>query len=286
MTPALEIGEASDRVESDANGLIDGTVSSGAVTIKFTPSAPFADLLALYPYTLAGPGTSLFGTTDRPLVLTAANGVRLTFAAAAILQMPDLFLRSHGTVAGAVTFLALGARSIGLTAENRFLVVDTATMPSAPEGTPQLADDFVITWGGAPWANLRSREGVRLRFVMPTRPVLSDANALLDVTLESLEVQATFAPASPNGPAELDLINALHLQGANALPGRSLAATAEMLEIAGDHLWVQLPLANVARGDLVFDSIHQRFGELTFVAERAFLGAALPLVGLSEGGDD
>jgi hypothetical protein len=281
VTPALE----TDGVGSDANGAIDATVSGGVATIKFTPSAPFADLLALYPYALAAPGTPLFGASDAPLVLVGANGVRLTFAAAAVLQMPDLLLSSREPVAGAVTFLALGARSIGLTTAARFLTVDMATMPVAPLGTPQLADDFAITWGGAPWVNLRARDGVRLRFVMPTRPVLSDANALLDVTLERLEVQATFAPASPNGPAELDVIDALQLQGANALPGRSLAATAERLTIAGTQLCVELPLAQVTRGELLFDAVLPRVGELTFVAERAFLGTGLPapLVSFSEG---
>jgi hypothetical protein len=280
VTPALEL----EAVDSDTQGVLDATVSSGPVTIKFTPSAPFADLVSLYPWTMANPGAALFGASDLPLVLTAANGVRLTFAAAAIVQMPDLTLTNRGPVAGAVTFTALGARLIGLTTPNRLLTVDAATMPAAVPGTPQLADDFVITWGAAPWVNLRARDGVRIRFAMKTKPVLSDANAVLDVTLERLEVQASFTPATPGGPAEIDLINAMQLQGANALPGRALSATAETLEIAGQHVWAQLPLAAISRGGLLFDATHPRLGELTFVAERALLGnAAVALAELAEG---
>jgi hypothetical protein len=285
VTPALEIAEAADRVDSDTQGVLDATVSGAAVTIKFTPSAPFADLLALYPYAMANPGTPLFGPSDTPLVLIAANGVRLTFAAVAIVQMPDLFLTTRGPVTGAVTFLALGARSIGLTMANRFVALDTAAMPSPVSGTPQLADDFAITWGGAPWLNLRAQDGVRVRFVMPTRAVVSDANALQDLTLERLEVQASFTPASPGGPAEIDLIEALNLQGAEALPGRPLSGSGYSLEIQGEHLRVQLPLASLTRGELAFDAVHPRLGELTFVSKRAFLGSGLPaaLVGLTEG---
>ena len=280
VTPGLEL----KAVDSDAQGVLDATASIQPVMIKFTPSAPFADLVSLYPWLEGAPGTSLFGVTDMPLVLVAANGVRLTFAATAIVGMPDLHLTARGLVPGAVTFLALGARALPITAANRVVTIDTASIPVAAAGTPQLTDDFAITWGAAPWVNLRARDGVRIRFAMKTKPVVSDANALLDLTLDRLEVEARFTPATPGGPAESDLIAALHMQGASALPGRSLSATAQTLEIAGDHLWVQLPLAQVVGGSLAFDVTQGRLGELTFVAERALVSAgAEALLSLTEG---
>ena len=108
VTPALEL----EAVDSDAQGILDATATLAPVMIKFAPVAPFADLVELYPWLEGAPGTSLFGASDSPLVLIAANGVRLTFAAAAIVQMPDLTLGVSGATAGAVTFLALGGRQI------------------------------------------------------------------------------------------------------------------------------------------------------------------------------
>jgi len=143
VTPALEL----DAVDSDAEGALDATVSGGPVTIQFTPSAPFADLIALYPYMIGTPGTPLFGSADTPLVLVAANGTRLTFSATAIVEMPDLTLGAREPVAGAVTFLAIGARSMPISAANRLVGIDTAAVPLAPSTMPQLADDFEITWG-------------------------------------------------------------------------------------------------------------------------------------------
>lgn len=283
ITPALEADKASDRVESDAEGALDTTVSQALVKIAFTPSAPFADLLALYPHLQAAPGSSLFGDADTPLVLIGANGVRLTFSAVAIIGMPDLTLTTRGPIAGAVTFLALGARTLGLSTTNRLVTIDTAAVPLPPRGTPQLADDFVINWGATPWLNLRSRDGVKIHFELHTQPVFSDANALVDLTLDRLEVTAKFTPASPEGPDEGDLVAALQLQGANALPGRSLAATAALLEIAGEHLHVQLPLAQLTRAELAFDAVRPRVGELTFEAERVFLQTARPLAELGAG---
>ncbi len=281
VTPALEL----EAVDSDAQGVLDATVTfSSPVTIKFTPSAPFADLIALYPYTMGTPGLSLFGSADTPLVLVASNGVRLTFSAVAIMQMPDLALTTTGAVAGAVTFLALGARSLPITAANRLVTIDTAEFPALPTTPPQLADDYAMTWGAAPWLNLRARDGVRIHFALKTTPVLSAANALLDLTLDSLAVEARFVPGTPGGPTETDVLEALQVQG--ALPGRLLSAGAQTLDVAGEHLWVRLPLAQLTRGELAFDAVHPRVGELVFTAERVLLRAeAAPevLVTLTEG---
>ena len=265
VTPALEL----EAVDSDAQGVLDATATFAPVTIKFTPSAPFADLIALLPYTMGTPGMSLFGAADMPLVLVAANGVRLTFSAVAITQMPDLTLTSSGSVAGAVTFLALGARSLPITAANRLVTIDTAEFPALPTTPPQLADDFEIAWRGAPWVTLRARDGVRVRFAMKTSPVMSAANALLDLTLDSLTVTASFVPATPGGPDESDVFEALEAQG--SLPGRLLSAGAETLDIAGQHLWLRLPLAQLTQGPLTFDAVHARVGELVFTADRALL---------------
>jgi hypothetical protein len=282
VTPALEI----EAVDSDAQGVLDATATGQPVTIKFTPSAPFADLLALYPYLDGTPGTLLFGATDSPLVLIASNGVRLTFSAATIVHMPDLTLTTSGSLAGAVTFLALGARSLPIMATNRLVTIDTADFPALPTTPPQLADDFQITWGSAPWVNLRALDGVKVHFAMKTTPVISAANALLDMTLDSLAVEVRFAPGTPEGPAEADVFAALQLQGVGALPGRLLSAGAQTLDVKGEHLWLQLPLAQLTQGPLMFDAVHRRVGELVFTAGRALLGAEAPLetlVSLTEG---
>jgi hypothetical protein len=286
VRPALEL----EAVDSDAQGILDATATLQPVTIKFMPQAPFADLIALYPFLDGAPGTPLFGASDTPLVLVAANGARLTFSAVAITQMPDLSLGASGPIAGAVTFLALGARELPVTAANRLVMIDATDAPVFPAVTPQLTDDFEITWGDAPWLNLRARDGVAVKFAMKTRPVMSAANALLDLTLESLAVTASFTPAvgsipaTPSGPAEADLVAALQMQG--TLPGRLLSQGANALTIAGEHLWMQMPLAQMTAGAMAFDATHLRVGELVFTATRVLLSAEAVLgemASLSEG---
>lgn len=286
VTPALEL----EAVDSDAQGILDATATGAPVMIKFAPVAPFADLVALYPWLEGAPGTSLFGASDSPLVLIAANGVRLTFAAAAIVQMPDLTLGTSGATAGAVTFLALGARTLPVTAANRLVTIDTADFPALPTTTPQLSDDFEITWGGslesAPWGALQALDGVKVHFAMKSSGVVSAAQALLDMTLDSLAVSVRFTPGSPRGPGEPDVFGALQVQGADATPGRLLSTAARTLDIAGEHLWLRLPLAQVIAGPLTFDATKPRVGELVFTATRALLGsgaAVETLAALTEG---
>jgi hypothetical protein len=110
---------------------------------------------------------------------------------------------------------------------------------------------------------------VEVKFAMKTRRVLSAANALLDLTLESLTVTARFTPATPSGPAETDVFSALQAQG--TLPGRLLSQGANTLTIAGEHLYLEMPLAQLSAGALTFDAAHARVGELVFTATRAVL---------------
>jgi hypothetical protein len=268
VSPALELSP----VESDANGELDSSVADAPVTIQFVPSAPASDLVALYPHLAGAPGSSLFGPTDVPLVITAANGMRLSFAAVALTQMPDLSLGAAGAAAGTVSFLALPARASAAGDPTSVVVLDTATLPAFPTSSPQLSDDYVLTWGGAPWAALRSRDGFAVRLVMKTAPVISDANALLDLTLAELAVEVRFVPGSPGGPAEADALAALQLQG--RLPGRPLSGGAQELSITGDALALTLPEAQIVRADLAFAANRGRVGEVTLASCRAFLTAA------------
>ena len=280
VTPALEL----DAVDSDAQGQVDASVTVAPVTIRFSPNAPFADLIALYPFLDGAPGTSLFGASDTPLVLTASNGVQLTFSAVAIMQMPDLVLSSRGAVASAVTFLAIGARALPITSANRLVTIETTTPPAITPIQPQLSDDFEVTWGGTPWTNLQALDGVTVKFVMKTSPVISAANALVDVTLDGLTVTASFQPGTPTGPIESDVFTALQAQG--SLPSRLLSQGAQPFQVAGEHLYFQMPLAQLTGGPLTFDATHPRVGELVFTATRAVMtadGVLGGVVGLTEG---
>ena len=139
------------------------------------------------------------------------------------------------------------------------MAIDTTDdFPVAPVGTPELADDFVISWGASPWTGLRARDGVRIHFKMKVRPVFSDANAVVDWTLESLGVEARFIPVSAPGPDEGAVMGALEVQG--ALPGRSVADGGEMLVVAGGDWTVLVPRAELVSGELAFEAVKGRVG--------------------------
>jgi len=264
VSPALELAD----VDSDAHGVLDSTVIDSPVAIRFTPSAAARDLVALYPHLDGSAGKSLFGAADVPLVITASNGVRLRFAAVALVQMPNLILGAVDEVAGPVSFLALPARGSAVGEAGRVVAFDTATLPAMPDSSPQLSDGYMLSWGDAPWAPLRARDGFRVSFALKTEPVLSDANGLLDLTLESLAVEVRFVPASPSGPAEMDVLDALYIEAAS---GRALSASARQLSILGDSLSLVLPEAAMVKASPAFAAEAGRVGEVAIAAGRAVL---------------
>ena len=103
--------------------------------------------------------------------------------------------------------------------------------------------------------------------------MLSAANALLDMTLESLAVTAQLSrPARRAVRPRRMCSRRCRSQGVVAR-GRLLSAGARTLDIAGEHLWLRLPLAQLTAGPLRFDATHPRVGELVFTATRAVMGA-------------
>jgi hypothetical protein len=143
-----------------------------------------------------------------------------------------------------------------------------------------------VAWGASPWVKLKALNGVTVKFAMKARPVMSAANALLDLTLASLFVTASFTPGTPSGPAETDALEALQVAGIYASPSRLLSAGARTLDIGGEHLWVQLPLAQLTEVPLLYDATKPRLGELVFTSTRALMAAEASsdaLAGLTEG---
>lgn len=267
VSPALELAA----VESDAEGVLDSTVVDSPVTIRFVPSVPARDLVALYPHLDGAVGKSLFGAADVPLVITASNGVRLTFAAVALVQMPDLHLGVDGDGVGTVSFLALPARGSSVNSPGRVVTFDTATLPAMPASSPQLTDDYVLFWGvKAPAPALRSLDGFHVSFSLKTEPVLSDANGVLDVTLVSLAVEVIFMPeARAGGPWDAEALNGFLIA---ADPGHALSASSRMLGLIGDSFSLFLPEAALVRAGVIFSGTADRMTAVVFAAGQGFTG--------------
>ena len=91
-----EIDSATQEVPSSIIGKLDTIKTDQTGKVTLTPVGNLSEALlgVLFPAWMQTPviGTSLFGTTDAPLVISSRAGTKLTFAAAALTKCPDLLL--------------------------------------------------------------------------------------------------------------------------------------------------------------------------------------------------
>lgn len=85
-----------------AFGVVKRPVTGMMVDVTVTPTQ-YGNLATLFPYGAMQIGTSIYGPSDAPCVITPINGSPLTLANAAIIQSPSLILGAGANTFGACT---------------------------------------------------------------------------------------------------------------------------------------------------------------------------------------
>ena len=92
--------------ESDAYGMLGKSKTDFQVVIEFEPVGEIEALAVLFPYGSTAMGASIYGGTDKPLVITAADAT-YTINNAAVTQMPSIRCSANNTAFGTVQFTGL-----------------------------------------------------------------------------------------------------------------------------------------------------------------------------------
>src|SRR5690606_2508670 len=115
----------------------------------------------LWPYASATIGASVFGATDKPLVIQTVDGKQITYAAAAVTRMPSLSLSATRQIHGEVEFTCLGTNNEAWTATGN--LVEVASVAFADTGFDPAAiitQPYTGAWGvSAPWSSIKTKEG-------------------------------------------------------------------------------------------------------------------------------
>lgn len=193
-------------------GEVDSRVSDRQIEVSFEPSGRYtAGLYAvMWPYAATAIGASIYGATDRALVIWSRDGQKLTVPNASITQMPGLRLGVAQTIAGNIQFTGLLKKSTDTTSVGAYYVLasetypgdtgfDVANIPTQP---------YVSVWGAsAPWDSFLTEGGWEVNFAMQLAPQAVDSFGTVDMTLQGLTVTAR---AIPVGPAASDIFSALY----------------------------------------------------------------------------
>ena len=246
--------------DSDAYGIITKSKNDFQVSVTFEPVGEIEALAILFPYASTTIGSGIFGSTDTPLQITAADAT-YTINNAAITQMPSIRCTANNTAFGPVTFV--GLLDLG--------------------GNPNLLSDFYSVGAGgsigtsfdpagiitAPYtATLGSTQfnaeaGFDISFDLGLTPIVIDGIGTVDMSLQSLGCNITCIPVG--------------------VPENSFDAFFSLLDSGEDLAATALDISTTTTGGLNFDSTVQvteiqkrfsptenRLGQLSMSSTRTF----------------
>jgi len=262
-------------VVSDSLGLTGYRDDDVAATITFTPDGQVTNplLAVLFPFIQTGllPGTSLFGTTDAPLVIWTRDGSRHVFSRVAITQQSRFAASALHPPLGRVTFRALRPR--GAAWSGSLATVTAAAYPGDPayHVSDLITSPFCVRWLHGAFPNPFATEGGwTIETQVGLHEVSTDDLGITDLRFETIEVSAR---AVPVGPAPADLLNALGFQGTGAVRGGSRAAAGSDLYLNGTGLFARLTQAALVDVQPVRAGANvKRVGECTWKSTVTFTG--------------
>jgi hypothetical protein len=226
-----DFGQETFDVTVSSLGVVSTRQADRQIKISFTPSGEWSGEKAkLFPYASTRIGASIFGATDRPLVIATLDGTKsFTFNNVALTKMPSLFFHPLRTLTGPVEFTALGPDDSEwdsvVTAEQLFTISDiTAPTFAAFTEADIITRPYKVDWapsGITGFNPFETEEGFQVDFDLQLVPKGTSSDGIIDYRFQNLKVTAR---CNPIGPTEDELTAALRLQGTGAGRGRSLSS--------------------------------------------------------------
>lgn len=257
-------------IQSGVHGKVDERIDDVTMEITFTPVGNPTAFTTLWPYQNPVTGSSIFGATDKNLVIQTLAGQSITIKNAAVTKMPDIILSSTKTIMGSMTFSAIGQNNLAWTdAAKRMSVAATSFSDAsfAPSGI--ITQAYTVAWGSAsPWNAIATEDGVTISSTLKTSAIKTDTDGVVDLILDSVDVTARMIPV---GVSETQLVTLLKCQGAGIVRGGSLGAlNTGALVVTGTGVVARIASASPRSTPMTFDRSKNRAGEIEFVANRTF----------------
>jgi hypothetical protein len=263
------------KIEVDAFGQIAEIARDCVVELTGTPAGSIraADLAGQMPYLPTQIGQSIFGLTDKPLVVQTINdGAAITWQRAAISKYaPILLSAAHGTIyRGDVTFSCLMGSNFNLTASTAWKNVSTSTFADTTFDPAKVRmAEYVAAWGTAtPYNAMISQDGFLLSPQVAVENIEVDNYGVIDIALKGVSGLVQFKPANLT-ETQLDALIAL--QGSTALlPGQAIGDGGADLVISSNLLTATLKMAAAIDYELYYATGRLRAGEVAFGAATTF----------------
>lgn len=263
-------------VTTAAFGEVEGRINDKRIEVQFEPEGRFtAGLLGvLFPYAATSIGASIYGASDRALVIHSRAGTKITVPNASLTKLPNLRFGVGQTITGSVTFTGLLKKETAPETAGAYWVVATEVYPGDTGFTTSdiLTKAYSSVWGGsAPWSSFLTEGGWDVQFDLSLAPQKVDGLGTVDMTIQEIKVSAT---AIPVGPTEAQVLAAMQQ---NQAMGTSYA-TADDLVISATGAYFSLANAGLMEADLGWGAQRKRIGPCKWQATRTVTsGVADPL---------
>lgn len=182
-------------VRTTAFGRTARRVRDRRIEVDVTP-AMWSDLTKLLPYATKQIGDTIFGATDKSLVITPRNGAPLTLANAAVTQLPNLTFSVDKPLLRPMRFTALCANnSNAATAANWFAFGSPASDVALTgfDGSKIYNDLYSVARNTVTY---RSEAGFNVDFTLGLVPDQVDGDAVVNYRITELEAVLKFVPSA------------------------------------------------------------------------------------------
>jgi hypothetical protein len=252
--------------ETDAYGIVSKSKTDFTIVVEFEPVGEIEALAVLFPHGNTAMGASIYGSTDKNLVIVSADKT-YTILNAQITQMPTISCSATKTAFGSVQFT--GLLKIGGDPQNIEDYYTTTTGASIGTGfNPSLIYTAPYTATLGALDPFMSAEGFEISFDLSLNPVLVDGIGTVDMSMGNLGCNIT---CIPTGIDQLDFDTFFD----NLSAGEDLAVS--LLEIKTTTVGgLDFDCAAVQVTELQrnFSASDNRLGTLTMSAKRTFSAGA------------
>ena len=248
--------------ESDAYGILGKSKTDFQVVVEFEPVGEIEALTTLFPYGSTAIGASIYGGTDKPIVITAVDAT-YTIRNAAVTQMPSIRCTANNTAFGSVQFtgiLELAGDPSALT--DYYAVAAGAAIGTLFDPAKLVTAPYTATLGGA--TTFFSEAGFEISFDLGLNPIVIDGIGTVDMSLQNLGCNITCIPV---GVAE----NVFDTYFGSLDAGEDLAsATLDISTATSSGLNFDCGAVQIIDLQKRFSPTENRLGQLSMSARRTF----------------
>jgi hypothetical protein len=252
--------------ETDAYGIVSKSKTDFTIVVEFEPVGEIEALAVLFPHGNTAMGASIYGATDKSLIIVSADK-KYTILNAQITQMPTISCSATKTAFGSVQFT--GLLKIGGDPQNIEDYYTTAAGESIGTGfNPSLIYTAPYTATLGALDPFMSAEGFEISFDLSLNPVLVDGIGTVDMSMGNLGCNIT---CIPTGIDQLDFDTFFDSLSA----GEDLAVSAlDISTTTVGGLNFDCAAVQVTELQRNFSASDNRLGTLTMSAKRTFSAGA------------